>query len=113
MLAAVSPQACLIEPVFFWPEALNPLHRHAVEPAHLAKLKGFAANPDASALVHELRAAIVALFAARDAIHLQVARTYPLRESHHPALWGVLRAVKRAVDPAGLMNPGVLGLDPA
>lgn len=110
MLAAVNAQCCLIEPVFFWPEALNPLHRHAVEPAHLAKLKGFAANPEASALVHELRAGIVRLFHERGAAHLQVARTYPLESSHDPVAWALLRAVKAAVDPAGLMNPGALGL---
>lgn len=110
MLAAVSPQACLIEPVFFWPEALNPLHRHAVEAGHLAKLKGFAANPDASALVHTLRAEIIAVFQTLGAIHLQVARTYPLKESHDPAAWALLTAMKRELDPKGLMNSGVLGL---
>ena len=110
MLAAVSPQACLIEPVFFWPDALNPLHRHAVEPGHLAKLKGFSANADNTALVHRLRAAIVAIFTKVEAIHLQIARTYPLKASHDPAAWGLLEALKQAVDPRGLMNPGSLGL---
>jgi FAD/FMN-containing dehydrogenase len=110
MLAAVSPQACLIEPVFFWPDALNPLHRHAVEPGHLAKLKGFAANPPAAALVHSLRAEIIAAFQTLGAVHLQIARTYPLQQSHDPALWALLRAIKRELDPHGLMNPGVLGL---
>lgn len=109
MLAAAGPQAALIEPVFFWPEALNPLHRTAVEPAHLAKLKGFPPNPQASALVHKLRAGIVALFRARGAIHLQIARTYPLKDSHDPAAWALLTALKQAVDPRGLMNPGSLG----
>jgi glycolate oxidase len=110
MLAAVSPQACLIEPVFFWPEALNPLHRHAVEPAHLAKLKGFAANADASALVHTLRGEIISAFRSLGAIHLQIARTYPLKASHDPAMWALLTAMKRQLDPQNLMNPGVLGL---
>jgi FAD/FMN-containing dehydrogenase len=110
MLAAAGTQACLIEPVFFWEDALNPLHRHAVEPAHLAKLKGFPANAEAAALVHALRAEVVELFRARGAIHLQVARTYPLKQSHDPAAWALLEAVKKAVDPEGLMNPGSLGL---
>jgi glycolate oxidase len=110
MLAAVSPQACLIEPVFFWPEALNPLHRHAVEAGHLAKLKGFAPNADASALVHELRGQIIAAFQSLGAIHLQIARTYPLQASHDPAAWALLQAIKAQLDPQKLMNPGVLGL---
>lgn len=110
MLAAVSPQACLIEPVFLWPEALNPLHRHAVEAGHLAKLKGFAANADSSALVHRLRAQIVEIFTRAGAIHLQIARTYPLKASHDAPAWGLLETLKHAVDPRGLMNPGSLGL---
>lgn len=110
MLAAVSPQACLIEPVFFWPEALNPLHRHAVEAGHLAKLKGFAPNPEASALVQQLRAEIIAAFQRLGAIHLQIARTYPLKASHDPAIWALLTAMKRQLDPKNLMNPGSLGL---
>ncbi|MFN9375601.1 MAG: FAD-binding oxidoreductase, partial [Novosphingobium sp.] len=110
MLAAVSPQVCLIEPVFFWPEELNPLHRHAVEPAHLAKLKGFAANAASTALVAELRAGVVAEFQKLGAVHLQIARTYPLKDGHSPASWDLLKSLKVKVDPKGLMNPGSLGL---
>lgn len=110
MLAAVSPQACLIEPVFFWPDALNPLHRHAVEPAHLAKLGGFAANADSAALVGALRQGVIDAFQRHGSIHLQIARTYPLKDSHDPAAWEMLAALKRAVDPRNLMNPGSLGL---
>jgi FAD/FMN-containing dehydrogenase len=109
MLAAAGPQAALIEPVFFWPEALNPLHRKAVEPAHLAKLKGFPPNPEASALVHGLRGRIIELFRQRGAVHLQIARTYPLEQGHDPGAWAILKALKQAVDPRGLMNPGSLG----
>lgn len=110
MFAAVSPSACLIEPVFFWPDELEELHRRSVEPAHLARLKAFPPNPPARALVERLRAAIVEIFADLGAAHLQIARTYPLERSHDPAGWALLRAVKEAVDPKGLMNPGSLGL---
>ena len=110
MFAAVSPQACLIEPVFFWPDELNPLHRHAVEPGHLGKLKGFPANPASTALVAELRAGVIAAFQRLDAIHLQVGRAYPLRESHCARTWAMLQDLKARVDPKGLMNPGSLGL---
>ena len=110
MLAAVSPQACLIEPVFFWPDALNPLHRHSLDPAHFAKLKCFPENAESAALVDQLRRDIVALFRQRGATHLQIARTYPLKDSIDPAMWRLLRAVKGAVDPNNRMNPGSLGL---
>jgi hypothetical protein len=110
LLAVVSPQASLIEPVFFWPEELNPLHRHAVEPGHLARLKGFAANPASTALVGRLRGELIALFQRLGAVHVQVARSYPLKASHQGEGWAVLETLKRQLDPRGLMNPGVLGL---
>lgn len=110
MLAAVSRSACLIEPVFFWPDALEELHRRSVEPAHLSRLKRFAPNPQARALVERLRSAMIDIFADLGATHLQVGRTYPLERSHDPAAWDLLKAVKRAVDPHNRMNPGSLGL---
>ena len=110
MLAAVSPQACLIEPVFFWPDLLNPLHRHAVEPGHLAKLKGFPANADSTALVARLRAAVIDIFQCLGTVHLQIARAYPLETRHSREGWAILAALKRQIDPKGLMNPGSLGL---
>ena len=86
------------------------LHRHAVEPGHLAKLKGFPANAESSALVHRLRAGVVAAFQSLGAVHLQIARTYPLASRHAPGGWALLTALKRQVDPKRLMNPGSLGL---
>lgn len=110
LLAVVSPQVSLIEPVFFWPDELNPLHRHAVEPAHLARLKGFAANPASTAFVGQLRKDLIALFQRLGAVHVQVARSYPLKAAHQPEGWAALEALKAQLDPQGLMNPGVLGL---
>jgi FAD/FMN-containing dehydrogenase len=110
MFAAVSRSACLVEPVFFWPDALDEIHRRSVEPAHLARLKGFAANAEARATVDQLRSAVVDLFADLGAVHVQVARTYKLKESHDPGAWRILQALKKAVDPNNLMNPGSLGL---
>jgi len=110
MLAAVSRSACLIEPVFFWPDTTEELHRRSVEPAHLAKLARHGANPPARAVVERLRTKIVAIFGDLHATHLQVGRTYPLAGSHDPRGWEILRVLKRAVDPHHLMNPGSLGL---
>lgn len=110
MLAAVSRSTCLIEPVFFWPDALEDMHCRSLEADHLAKLKRYSENPESRALVVRLRGEIVALFRDLNATHLQVARTYPLEAGSDPALWQLLTAIKAAVDPKGLMNPGSLGL---
>lgn len=110
LLAAVSRSACLIESVFFWPDAIEELHRRSVEAGHLAKLRRFPTNVEARGLVEQLRAEVVTIFAALGATHLQVGRTYPLAASHDLRAWEILRAVKTAVDPHNLMNPGGLGL---
>jgi glycolate oxidase len=110
LIAATGRHACLIEPVFYWPGTQNPLHRNAIEPDHLARLPRLANNDDANALVDHLRGEVIAVFQRLGAIHLQIARTYPLKDSYDPAVWDILRAIKAKVDPQHLMNPGVLGL---
>ncbi|MEO0462912.1 MAG: FAD-binding oxidoreductase [Pseudomonadota bacterium] len=110
LIAATGRSSCLIEPVFFWPGEQNPLHQQSLEPDHLAKLPTMADSPEATALVLELRERVIAIFQDMGAIHLQIARSYPLKESHDPAGWAMLEALKRQVDPRGLMNPGSLGL---
>ncbi|MEE4206983.1 MAG: FAD-binding oxidoreductase [Erythrobacter sp.] len=110
LIAATGRTSCLIEPVFYWPGEHNPLHRHAVEPDHLAKLASRPDSPDANALVDRLKGEVIAIFRELGAIHLQVARTYPLKASHQAEGWAILEALKRQVDPRGLMNPGSLEL---
>ncbi|QIG53557.1 FAD-binding oxidoreductase [Altererythrobacter sp. BO-6] len=110
LIAATGRTSCLIEPVFFWPGEHNPLHNQAIEPDHMAKLSSAPDNPEANALVMELREQVIAIFRELGAIHLQIARAYPLKQSHDPAAWAMLEALKRQVDPNGLMNPGSLGL---
>jgi hypothetical protein len=110
MFATSGATAVLIEPVFFWPDATEALHRAAVEPAHLARLKTYAPNPPARALVETLRAAIVGIFREMGAVHLQIGRTYPWAESLSPPARQLATRLKHAVDPRGLMNPGSLGL---
>lgn len=110
MFLPVATTGFLIEPVFFWPDAQEALHKQAVEPGHLAKLTDFPANPPARALVEKLRAEIIVIFGRMEAVHFQLGRAYPIAERSDPAAWALLQSVKAAVDPRGMMNPGVLGL---
>ncbi len=110
MFLPVGRTGFLIEPVFFWPDAMEELHRRSLTPAHLARLKGFPRGDAARALVDRLRAAIIGIFGAQDGVHFQIGRTYPLRERTDPRAWDILTALKVAVDPEGRMNPGALGL---
>ncbi|MDT7935026.1 MAG: FAD-binding oxidoreductase [Sphingomonadaceae bacterium] len=110
MFLAVPHSAILIEPVFYWPEPHQALHRASVEPAYLARLRSFPAVAGARELVDELRAEVIALFARLEATHFQIGRAYPLLPRLGVGARAMLRAVKDAADPAARMNPGVLGL---
>lgn len=110
MLAIVNRSACLIEPVFFWPDELEQVHKRSIEASHLAKLKGFPANEAARALVAELRRGVIAILEDMGAVHLQLGRAYNLEQGSDPKAYDLLRQIKQAVDPKGLMNPAALGL---
>jgi FAD binding domain/FAD linked oxidases, C-terminal domain len=110
MFLTVGATGFLIEPVFYWPDAQGEIHRRSVEPAYFAKLARFPANPPARALVELLRREVIVIFGQMEAIHFQLGRAYPLKERSDPKAWALLEAVKAAVDPRNLMNPGALGL---
>lgn len=110
LMIAVSTHAFSYEPVFHWNDEWLPIHRLAPEPSHLARLSEPAANPAAREVVHRIRGEMLALFARHGAASNQVARTYPYLDSMDPATRRLLEAIKGAVDPACLLNPGSLGL---
>jgi FAD/FMN-containing dehydrogenase len=110
MFLTVAQTGFLIEPVFYWPDALGEIHRRSVEPAHYAKLKGFPANAEARAMVEVLRNAVIDIFGKHGGMHFQIGRTYPLKRGTDPRAWRILEAVKAHLDPGDRMNPGALGL---
>jgi len=110
LLTSVGVSAMVLEPVFFWPDALMDIHRRIVEAAHLRKINGFAENLDARAAVDDLRVKLKDLMAEHHAAHLQIGKTYNYQKSLNPATLALLKAVKAQMDPKGLINPGALGL---
>lgn len=110
LTTTLSTAAFLIEPVFYWHSAMGDLHRATVEPATLARLRGFPNNAAADAVVAEARRRVCAIFLEHGAAHFQIGRTYPYKEGRKPEAWRLLSALKAAVDPGRRMNPGALGL---
>ena len=110
LLATVSTHCFVVEPVFFWPDAMTEIHRDTVEPGVLRKLPGFAENPAARQAVAQLREELLAFFCDMGAAHLQVGKAYPYKQGLKPASWELVRQLKRAVDPDNRINPGSLGL---
>lgn len=110
LLTTVSTTGTLIEPVFFWPDAIGEVQRRHVEPGHLARMKSFPADQAARGHVHRIRQAIMDVFAQVGGCHFQIGKAYPFAETRKPEALALLQALKAAVDPDGLMNPGSLGL---
>lgn len=110
LVATVSTNCFLIEPVFFWPDELYAMHRHYVESDHLKRLKQHEANPEARALVTKLKGDLADLFREAGAVHLQVAKAYHYHDGLKEESLALVRAMKKQLDPEGRMNPGALGL---
>lgn len=113
LFATVGSQALLMEPMFFWPDALQRLHRETLEPRVLARISAHAAVPEAHAAVGALRGAVVEALGPIGAAHLQLGRFYPWLGRRDGAFRAAMQALKSELDPAGIMNPGVLGLGAA
>ncbi len=110
LLATVSTNGFVIEPVFFTPDSLNEIHEATVEPGVLKRMPCFDANPAASEATAMIRSELIDLFRNAGGIHMQIGKSYPYRDGLRPESWRVVEAVKQAVDPESRVNPGSLGL---
>lgn len=101
----------LIEPSFYWRDDRTPMIEKYLDDAHLAGLPTYCADDDARAAVGKFREDLAQVFKSFGSIHLQIGRMYPYLQSRTPEVQSLLKALKKHVDPQGLMNPGVLGLE--
>jgi len=109
---AISTNAILFEPMFYWPGARQAYHERMISPGYLAKLPVLPPNPAADAAMRQLREALVKFWAEQGCAHLQIGKTYRYFETREPAFKHLLEHIKADVDPHGLINPGSLGLLP-
>lgn len=105
--------AFLYEPFFYWKDSLALVHQRRTPEALRAGWPEHPDNPAARALVEAMKAKFVALFRAHGAAHVQIGRVYPWTADRQPEHMALMAEIKALVDPAGRMNPGVLGLSPA
>jgi FAD/FMN-containing dehydrogenase len=110
LLCTVGDRALLIEPVLYWPDARLLFHDRVLEPDYLAKLPQFQENLPARRAVDEIRGALARCFMEHGAVSFQLGRFYLYQEGLDPTAAALLAGFKRLVDPAGVMNPGCLGL---
>ncbi len=109
MYQTIGSSAFLYEIAFYWPDALNAYHRATLPPDFLQQLPEHAPNPEGAAVVADLKADAIRLFADFGAVHLQIGKAYAYstRLSDEPV--HLLTQIKQALDPDNRMNPGGLG----
>jgi len=110
MFMTINNHVFLYEPVFYWEDSRTNFHKRYLPKEYLDTLPEYPANPDARALVRELRLKINELFASVGAVHMQVGKSYPYMLGRDPEAARLLTDLKKSVDPHNLMNPGALGL---
>ena len=109
MFSPVGPSGFLYEIALYWPDTRTEYHQRMLDPAFLASLPAYPANPEARACVDQLKRDLIALYAAHGAAHFQLGRAYPYRNRLDPRADSLLATIKAALDPQHLMNPGALG----
>lgn len=105
-----SPNVVLIEPSFYWPDEVSTLHLAHLDGASRRRFKKLAADRKARAAVQELRHGLVEVMDACGAVHVQLGKHYRFADRVQPANFELLRSLAETLDPAGILNPGNLGL---
>jgi len=110
LYAIISTNAFVLEPVFFWPDSTEELHRESVEADHLAKLPVHEENLAAREFVAKVRSEFADLFTEVGGVHMQIGKSYRYADGIEPNTFGLIEAIKEAVDPNNQVNPGALGM---
>ncbi|MDP6674715.1 MAG: FAD-binding oxidoreductase [Gammaproteobacteria bacterium] len=111
MLMTFSTHCFVYEPTFLWEDERSIYHWRVYPASLLGKKPEHPANPQGRALVKELKGRIIELCIKNGASHMQVGKDYPYLATRKPEVRDFVIALKRTLDPKGLMNPGALGLD--
>ncbi len=110
---AVAGYCIAVEPLFFWPDSVDALHRRSVEADFYRRLPKLELNLEARAAVAAMRQEIADTLSALGAAHLQIGRSYHFTGALEPVPRQLLQALKAVLDPENRINPGVLGLGAA
>jgi len=110
MFETVGSSGLLYEVALYWPGPPTDYHRAVLPADYLASLPVYPDDAEAAQLVATLKAELTAVYSRFGAIHFQLGKVYPYAEALQPHTLSPVRAIKRELDPEGLMNPGALGL---
>ncbi|WP_439533143.1 FAD-binding oxidoreductase [Polymorphobacter sp.] len=107
LIANLGAGAVTLEPMFLWPDRLTPFAAQTLKEQG-GRDADDPANAQAEAAVRQLRAAMIARLDASGALHSQLGRAYPYQPRLDDGARAVFQAVRAALDPDNIMNPGAL-----
>lgn len=110
LLLTMSTTIFLIEPVFYWRDAMTEIHKEYVEDDILSKVQHFDEDLNARAVVEEMRQAMLDIFEEAGASHFQIGKTYRYGKTLKPEVKALLKGIKSQLDPDNRINPGALGV---
>lgn len=108
--AGIAGAGTLYEPVFYWPDSQMLYHQRRT-PSYLDGVaQSYDENLAGRELVREMVVAFVTLMRVHGSTHFQIGRLYPYADTREGEAGELLRDLKARFDPAGILNPGALGL---
>jgi FAD/FMN-containing dehydrogenase len=107
---AVGRSALCIEPLIYWDDDAYLAHDRIAETSDLARLPDRPEGGETATYVHSLREELKLVMEQHGAVHVQIGKSYNFIGTREPRVAELLRGLKALVDPAGLVNPGSLGL---
>ncbi len=109
LLASVASDI-IVEPQLFWSDALSGFQRARATAGQVSAHADAPDNPKGRALANDIREELTAGLADAGCTHLQIGRHYRYFPDLEPGMADLVLSIKRSFDPAGILNPGVLGL---
>lgn len=107
---AVGRNAVCIEPLLYWDDPVQFQHNRVNEVSDINELARLGDPSPATNYVQALRSKLRAVMQTQGAVHVQIGKMYNFLTTREPRVAELVRQIKGAVDPEGLVNPGSLGL---
>ena len=108
MFLPLGTTGMVYEPTFYWPDSRSVVQERLAPREHLERIPSLASNEAARAAVFELRRSLTDLMQREGAQHLQLGKWYPYLSVQDGGARELLLALKRELDPRGILNPGAL-----
>lgn len=105
-MTAVIGDRIIVEPQFFWPDALTDFLLANILPQQREAYSQAEENPNGRALAHAMRQDLTDQFAVAGGRFIQMGKFYKVPLS--ATAWGRQKHLKAQADPSGLFNPGAL-----